>query len=102
MRFVLLVGFIQISLAACAAAQSPVIPPPLPAEQAERLADLPPQTQIYEQFRYWIGFQPSSIQGEGLRHYDAYLASLGVPADDRAHQLEVIESEGRRLEVERW
>jgi SAM-dependent methyltransferase len=102
MHFILLVVFLQISLAASAAAQSAVTPPPLPAEQADRLNALPPETQVYERFRYWMGFQPPSIQTDALRHYDAYLATRGVPADDRARQIEVIESEGRKLEVERW
>ena len=84
------------------AAQSPVTPPPLPADQERRLKAMPPDSQVYERFRYWVGFQPPDVQQEALRHYDAYLAALGVSADERAKQLKTIETEGRRLEVDRW
>jgi SAM-dependent methyltransferase len=102
MRSMLLGALMPFSIAASAAAQSPVTPPPLPAEQEQRLNAMPPDTQIYERFRYWAGFQPPAVQNEALRHYDAYLSTLGVPADDRARRLRTIETEGRRLEVERW
>ena len=82
--------------------QTPVTPPPLPADLQQRLATLPADVQIYERFRYWAGFQPSDVQKEALRHYDDYLKALGVAPGDRAKQLKTIESEGRRLEVDRW
>lgn len=85
-----------------AAAQAPVTPPPLPADLQQRIATLPEGAQVYERFRYWAGFQPPEVQQQALRHYDAYLTALGVPADERAKQLKTIESEGRRLEVDRW
>jgi SAM-dependent methyltransferase len=102
MRFPLFAALLHASAIGAAAAQSPVIPPPLPAEQQQRLSAMPPDTQVYERFRYWAGFQPPQILAEALRHYDAYLSTLGVPQDDRARQLKTIEAEGRRLEVERW
>lgn len=85
-----------------AAAQAPVTPPPLPADLQQRIATLPEVAQVYERFRYWAGFQPPEVQQQALRHYDAYLTALGVPADEPAKQLKTIESEGRRLEVDRW
>ncbi len=84
------------------AAQSAVTPPPLPAEQEQRLQAMPADTQVYERFRYWAGFQPPEIQNDALTHYDAYLSKLGVPATERAARLETIETQGRRLEVDRW
>ena len=91
-----------VLLTAPVLAQAPVTPPPLPSDQQERLAKLPPDVQVYEQFRYWAGFQPPEVQQDGLRHYDAYLAGRGVSAEERARRLKTIETEGRRLEVDRW
>ena len=87
---------------ALSAGQAPVTPPPLPADLQQRLATLPADVQVYERFRYWAGFQPAAVQNEALRHYDDYLRALGVAPGDRAAQLKTIESEGRRLEVDRW
>jgi 2-polyprenyl-3-methyl-5-hydroxy-6-metoxy-1,4-benzoquinol methylase len=84
------------------AGQAPVTPPAPPADLQQRLAALPPDVQVYERFRYWAGFQPPEVQQQALRHYDAYLAALGVPPGERAAQLKTIEGQGRRLEVERW
>jgi 2-polyprenyl-3-methyl-5-hydroxy-6-metoxy-1,4-benzoquinol methylase len=102
MRSVLFVALLQFAMAGTAAAQSPVIPPPLSAEQEQRLSGMSPDAQAYERFRYWAGFQPAEVQRDTLRHYDAYLASRGVPPEDRARLLRTIENEGRRLEAERW
>jgi 2-polyprenyl-3-methyl-5-hydroxy-6-metoxy-1,4-benzoquinol methylase len=82
--------------------QTPVTPPPLPADLQQRLAALPADVQVYERFRYWAGFQPPEVQKEAVRHYDDYLRALGVAPGDRAKQLKTIESGGRRLEVDRW
>jgi 2-polyprenyl-3-methyl-5-hydroxy-6-metoxy-1,4-benzoquinol methylase len=82
--------------------QGPVTPPPIPQDLEQRLAALAPDVQIYERFRYWAGFQPADVQKEALRHYDAYLSTLGVAAGERAKRLRTIEAEGRRLEVDRW
>ena len=62
MRYVLSVALIHLSIVVSAAAQTPVTPPPLPAEQVQRLNALPPATQVYEKFRYWAGFQPPAVQ----------------------------------------
>jgi SAM-dependent methyltransferase len=83
-------------------AQSPVTPPPLSADQEKRLGALAPDEQVYERFRYWAGLQPPDVQDHARRFYDQYLASRGVPADDRARALATIERAGRRLEAERW
>ena len=102
MRSVLFVALLHFAMAGTAVAQSPVTPPPLPAEQEQRLKGMPPEAQTYERFRYWAGFQPAEVQRDVLRHYDAYLASLGVPPEDRARRLKTIENGARRLEAERW
>ena len=85
-----------------AGAQGPVTPPPMPVEQERRVATMPSNVQMYEQFRYWAGFQPQDIRADALRHYEEYLASRGVSAAERAKHIKTIESEGRLLEVERW
>jgi len=93
---------ILLALATSAGAQTAVVPPPLPADQEQRLAAMPPDTQVYERFRYWAGFQPRNVQDEWDRLYDKYLEQLGVAQDERARRIKIIESEGRRLEVDRW
>lgn len=97
-----LIAALLLSIAGAVAAQTPVTPPPLSADQAARIGALPPDTQIYERFRYWAGFQPADVRRDALRHYDGYLAAQEVPADERARQLGVIRAEGRRLEIDRW
>jgi SAM-dependent methyltransferase len=82
--------------------QARVTPPPMTAAQQERIATLAPDAQIYEQFRYWVSFQPPAIQSNSLPHYDAVLTQQGVSPSDRRQRLETIETEGRRLEVARW
>jgi SAM-dependent methyltransferase len=82
--------------------QARVTPPPMTAAQQERIAALAPDAQLYEQFRYWMSFQPPAIQSNPLRHYDAVLTEQGVSPSDRRQRLETIETEGRRLEVARW
>jgi len=91
-----------LAATALAGAQGPVTPPPVPQDLEQRLAAMPPDVEIYERFRYWAGFQPADVQKEALRHYDAYLSTLGVAAGERAKRLRTIEAEGRRLEVDRW
>ncbi len=72
-----------------------------PAQQ-ERVAALAPDARIYEQFRYWLSFQPPEIQADPLPHYDAVLSQQGVSPSDRRQRVETIATEGRRLEVARW
>jgi len=79
-----------------------IVPPPLSPEQEQQLRQLPADTQVYERFRYWAGLQPPEIRREAERHYDAYLSTLGVPQQERGRQLKIIDTEGRRLEIERW
>jgi SAM-dependent methyltransferase len=82
--------------------QAPVTPPPVSAEQEKRLGALPPDVQIYERYRYWAGFQPVEVRADSMRHYDAWLASQGVAAEERKRRIDTIQREGRRLEVDRW
>jgi SAM-dependent methyltransferase len=91
-----------VALAAEAVPQTPVVPPPLPADQEQRLAAMPADTQIYERFRYWVGMQPKDVQGEWETYYERYLQQLGIAPDERARRIKVINTEGQRLEVERW
>jgi len=93
---------VLLAFTADAAAQTPVVPPPLTAEQERNLAALPSETQIYERFRYWAGVQPPDVQDEWKVYYDRYLQQLGMAQSERARLIHVIETEGQRLEVERW
>jgi SAM-dependent methyltransferase len=91
-----------LALAADATAQTPVVPPPLPADQEQRLSAMPSDTQVYERFRYWAGLQPPDVQDAWENYYDRYLQQLGVVQNERARLIQVINTEGQRLEVERW
>lgn len=93
---------VLLALAADAAAQTPVVPPPLSAELERQLAAMPSDTQIYERFRYWAGFQPRDVQDDWKTYYDRYLQQRGVPQDERTRLMTVIDAEGQRLEVDRW
>jgi SAM-dependent methyltransferase len=100
--------FVGLALVASALAvtldaqEQPVTPPSLSPEQQQRLAAMPPDVRMYEEYRYWAGFQPAAVQKESLKHYDDYLAGSGVSAEERAKRLATIKEAGRRLEVERW
>ena len=93
---------VLLSVTADTAAQNPVVPPALPVEQEQQLAAMPPDTQVYERFRYWAGLQPPDVQDEWEPYYDRYLQQLGVVQSERARLIRVINAEGQRLEVERW
>lgn len=93
---------ILFALAAPVSAQTPVAPPPISAEQEQQLAALPADTQTYERFRYWSGFQPLDVQDNWEKFYDSYLQGRGVAPNERAKIITLIDAEGRRLEVERW
>src|SRR5688572_6444413 len=91
-----------IALAVRVGAQTPVTPPALPAEQEQRLNAMPADTQVYERFRYWAGFQPPDVQKAWATYYDKYLQQAGIAQNERARRIKIIESEGNRLEVDRW
>ena len=55
-----------------------------------------------EEYRYWAGFQPAAVQRTSLKHYDDYLAGLGVSSEDRSKRIATIQEAGQRLEVDRW
>ncbi len=93
---------IALLCAATASAQTAVVPPPISPEMERKLAALPPDVQVYERYRYWSGFQPPAVQENDTVFYDRYLEQLGVAAAERGRLLKIIESEGRRLEVDRW
>jgi hypothetical protein len=96
------IATVLLTLSAGAAAQAPVLPPPLPAEQERQLAAMPQDTQVYERFRSWAGVQPPDVQDKWEIYYDAYLQRLGVAQNERARLIRIINLEGQRLEVDRW
>ncbi len=96
------IATVLLALSAGAAAQAPVVPPPLPAEQERQLAAMPPDTQVYERFRSWAGVQPPDVQDKWEIYYDTYLQRLGVAQNERARLIRIIKVEGQRLEVDRW
>ena len=91
-----------VALTVVTAAQTPVVPPPLSAEQERQLAAMPPDTQVYERFRYWAGVQPPDVRNAWKAYYDRYLQQLGVAQNERARRIAVIDTAGQRLEVDRW
>jgi SAM-dependent methyltransferase len=91
-----------LALAAGAAAQTAVVPPPMSAEQERQLRAMPADVQVYERFRYWAGVQAPDVQENWKTFYDRYLQQLGVARNERERLIGVIDREGQRLEVERW
>ena len=63
-----------------------------------------PEQQIYETFRAWMGQQPRAVQDadDVLEQYRAKLVKEGVPPATADRQLQVINEQAERLEVERW
>ncbi len=94
-------GFVTSAAAQQPANATPVAPPPMTATQLKSLAALPTDVRVYEEFRYWRSFQSPEL-ADPLRHYDAFLVQLGVSPAERASRLGTIETQGRRLEVDRW
>lgn len=86
----------------------PVVPPPMPETEQQRLATAPPDFQTYRRYRYWVSFQPSSLIGSGLvndealRFYQEYLLSQGTGEIPAAEQIRVIRERGKQLEIEGW
>lgn len=64
----------------------------------------PPQSdqQIYEAFRAWVTQQPPGDTTPVFDRYRKVLASAGVAPDEVERRVRVIQTEGRRLEVDRW
>jgi SAM-dependent methyltransferase len=84
------------------AQEEPVTPPPMSGDAQQRLAAMPPEVRVYEEFRYWAGFQPAAVQKNLLKHYDDYLAKQGMTPSDREQRLRTVQEQGRKLEVDRW
>jgi SAM-dependent methyltransferase len=65
---------------------------------------IPPPTdqQIYEAFRSWVTKQPQGDTANALDRYGKVLAAEGVTPIEVERRLRVIETEGRRLEIEMW
>jgi SAM-dependent methyltransferase len=90
------------SLLGFSSQEQPVTPPPLSAEAQQRFAAMAPDVRAFEEYRYWLGFQPAAIRAEGLKHYDRYLANAGLSDSERKNRIAVIVESGQRLEVDRW
>jgi SAM-dependent methyltransferase len=101
MAATLVVSLLLFALSATTV-QSPVTPPPLSPEAEGRMNAQPPDVQIYERYRYWVGFQPAEVRADAMRHYEAWLAAQGIEPAERKRRLGVIGREGRRLEADRW
>lgn len=70
----------------------------------KRIAALPPPERAYERFRFWSTQLPSDQQAPStlLDRYRAYLKSRSFASDEIDEQLRLVESQGRRSEIERW
>jgi SAM-dependent methyltransferase len=62
----------------------------------------PSDQQIYESFRFWITKQPRGDRTSAIDRYRTVLAAEGVTPAEIERRLRVIETEGRRLEIEMW
>jgi len=68
-----------------------------------QLAQLPPDRQLYERYRYWRSTQPRQLDDEAaLAAYAAQLVAGGTSKADAAKAVDTLRREGKRLEVERW
>jgi SAM-dependent methyltransferase len=61
----------------------------------KRIANLPPAQRAYERFRFW---RTTHDGGD----YREYLKSRGFADRDIDEQLKLVETEGKRSEIERW
>jgi 2-polyprenyl-3-methyl-5-hydroxy-6-metoxy-1,4-benzoquinol methylase len=64
-------------------------------EVEKRIASLPPTQRAYERYRFW-----NTTQHGG--DYRAYLKTRGFTDSDIEDQVKLVETEGRRLEIDRW
>jgi SAM-dependent methyltransferase len=73
-------------------------------EVEKRIANLPPEQRAYERFRFWITMQPKDQQGgtDVEARYGEYLKSRGFSETDAKAQIEIVEKQGARAEIERW
>ncbi len=62
------------------------------------------EQQVYERFRAWVNMQPVDVQGspEVLQKYRGYLGTQGANDKDIDSQIQIIETQSQRLEIERW
>jgi 2-polyprenyl-3-methyl-5-hydroxy-6-metoxy-1,4-benzoquinol methylase len=73
-------------------------------EVEARLAQLPPDQRAYERFRFWVTTQREDVQRapDVMDRYRRYLAGEGFKAADIDNQIQLVNSRGDALEVERW
>ncbi len=74
----------------------------IPAWSQNTPVPRPSDQQIYETFRFWITKQPPGDTTNEMDRYRKVLASEGVAPAEIERRLRVIETEGRRLEIEMW
>src|SRR5713226_6256599 len=62
------------------------------------------EQQVYERFRAWVNMQPVDVQGSPgvLEKYRGYLRTQGATDKDIDSQIQIIETQSQRLEIERW
>jgi SAM-dependent methyltransferase len=61
-----------------------------------------PDTQVYEAFRSWVNQQPGTDRSMALDRYKGVLTEQGVAAAEIDRRLQLLRSQGDRLEVDRW
>lgn len=74
------------------------------AEVDKSIANLPPAERAYERFRVWLNALPPDQQHDGKvsDRYRAYLKARGASEHDADAEVEIIQQQGARAEVERW
>ncbi len=83
---------------------SPAAWPQTADDVEKRIASLPPEQRAYERFRFWVTTLPRDQQGGAdlPARYREYLKSRGFSESDAKAQIEIVQTQGARAEVERW
>lgn len=75
-----------------------------PEENEKRLSALPPERRVYERYRGWMSMQPPAVQRSAghMEQYREYLKKSGFNAADIEQQIQTVQQQGAKLEIERW
>ena len=82
---------------------APALPQQAYESNEKRIATFKPAEQAYERFRFWsTQLPPEQRTGEPWALYLKYLHDKGFSAADASVQLDLVQKQGSRAEIERW